>query len=172
MKELRQVREFLAAGKVLGSLFAHAAYIYRTLLHPEYVFVLHCSTDAPSTAPPCRHLGVRTVDVPYFCDGPHRYWPAWRTVKPPSRTHGNRPGQPGATQPAGPGCQRGINKEWPTALGLLLPSTAACVCGSLIINPTRAIPLHRNHSVGTHIHTRAHHKNACTHTLPPRRCGY
>lgn len=163
------VRESAAAGKARGSLLAHAAYIYCTLLHPEYVFVLHCSTAHPPPAPPCRHLGVQTVDIPYYCNGPHRYCPAWRTVKPPSRTHGNKPGQPGATQPAGPGSQRGINKEWPTVFKD--PSHGyRCVCGRLIIVLMRAIPLHRNHSIAhtsTQKHTKAH-----VRTPSARRCPY
>ena len=83
------------------------------------MFVFHCSTSHPPRPLRAVTLGVQAVDLSYFGDGPHRYRPAWRTVKLPDKTHGNKPAQPDATSPAGPGSQRGINQEMASCVGAL-----------------------------------------------------
>lgn len=104
LKVLRQYEKLLPLAKREDRYLAMSHIIiapYCTQLHPEYVFVFHCSKSHPPRPLRAGTSGAQAVDLPeYCCDGPHRYRPAWRTVKLPGKTHGNDSGQPGATSPA------------------------------------------------------------------------
>lgn len=102
VKELRQYEKSLPLAKRE----------VRYLPMPHIIIAPYCTLNMCSSSIAQRRTlhgpsvqapwAVQAVDLPYFCDGPYRYRPAWRTVKQPGKTHGNEPGQPEATSPAGP----------------------------------------------------------------------